>query len=65
MEDGRREEEGVTVICLVETNFVLFEINCFIIFLFQNLIFSFDLIVSLSCVWEDGRKRKGWSWSWT
>ena len=39
MEDGRREEGGVTVICLLETNFVLFEINCFIIFLFQNLIF--------------------------
>ena len=39
VEDERREEGGVTVICLFETNFVLFEINCFIIFLFQNLIF--------------------------
>ena len=65
MEDGRREEGGVTVTCLFETNFVLFETNCFIYFFVSELDILFDMIVSLSCVWEDGRKRKGWCWSWT
>ena len=49
----RREDGGVTVTCLFETYFV------------SELDISFDMIVSLSCVWEDSRKRKGCCWSWT